>query len=183
MIARSRGLCSFVFYMVSAAIRVNGRCCRHALIFCCSCLFVIRRVMRMAIFFKYSCYCNLLLLVVVMMACMPSVHTLSVFHFVQLCSNFPCMYRQFFFFFFVPCFVFFLKYMCLYIFWSASDWALAVLAGVLAGCGGMFLPGDRGLSPLSSGVPWGVQSALLGSACYCYASVFAGTYVHAQSIH
>lgn len=50
---------------------------------------------------------------------------------------------------------------------SGSGWTLALLAGVLAGCGGRFLPGDRGLSPLSRGVPWAVQSALYGSACYC----------------
>lgn len=49
-----------------------------------------------------------------------------------------------------------------------------MLAGVLAGCGGFFLPGDRGLSPLSQGVPWAVQSALYGSVYYCFAGVPAG---------
>lgn len=49
-------------------------------------------------------------------------------------------------------------------------------AGVLAGCGGMFLPyGGGGFSPLSKGVPWVVQSALYGSAFYYYAGVSTGT--------
>lgn len=55
-----------------------------------------------------------------------------------------------------------------------SGWTLAVLAGVLAGCGGRFLPGDRGLSPLSFGVPWAAQSALYGSAFYCYCCCCSG---------
>eukprot|EP00903_Cladosiphon_okamuranus_P006670 g6512.t1 len=51
---------------------------------------------------------------------------------------------------------------------NGTGWTLALLAGVLAGCGGRFLPGDRGLSPLSFGVPWAVQSSLYAAACYWY---------------
>ncbi|CAN0123104.1 unnamed protein product, partial [Hapterophycus canaliculatus] len=50
---------------------------------------------------------------------------------------------------------------------GTGGWTLALLAGTLAGCGGSFLPVDRGLSSLSAGVPWAVQSALYGSAYYC----------------
>lgn len=48
------------------------------------------------------------------------------------------------------------------------------LAGVLAACGGVFLPGDRGLSALSAGVPWSVQSALYGTDFYCYCCLSGG---------
>lgn len=57
-----------------------------------------------------------------------------------------------------------------FLFFAAADggggWVLPVVAGVLAGCGGMFLPGDRGLTPVSDGVPWVVQSAIYGSMFY-----------------
>ena len=52
---------------------------------------------------------------------------------------------------------------------EGGSWTLALVAGVLAGCGGMFLPGDRGLSPLSKAAPWALQSALYGSAFYYFA--------------
>lgn len=57
---------------------------------------------------------------------------------------------------------------------SASAWVLPVSAGVLAGCGGMFLSCGRGVSLLSQGVPWAMQSALYGSVYYYCAGVSAG---------
>lgn len=57
---------------------------------------------------------------------------------------------------------------------EGSSWSLAINAGVLAGCGGLFLPCDRGLSPLSEGVPWAMQSALYGAVFfYCFAGTTA----------
>lgn len=47
-------------------------------------------------------------------------------------------------------------------------WTLAVTVGVVAGCGGVFLHFDRGLSALAGGVPWTVQSAMYGAAAYYY---------------
>lgn len=109
----------------------------------------------------------------------PSVRTLSVFHFVSFCS------RSFPFYSFAS--IFFSLFRHNVFLSSESNWTLAVLAGVLAGCGGLFLPGGRGLSPLSAGVPWAVQSAVLGSAfycCCCYSDVLAGTCaVHPKPQH
>jgi hypothetical protein len=42
----------------------------------------------------------------------------------------------------------------------------AVFAGVLAACGGMFMPLDRGLNTIATGLPWAVQSSLWGAALY-----------------
>ena len=41
-----------------------------------------------------------------------------------------------------------------------------VVIGTLAGCLGMFLPADKGLSPISSGTPWAVQQAFLTAFFY-----------------
>ncbi|CAM9649537.1 unnamed protein product, partial [Scytosiphon promiscuus] len=62
-----------------------------------------------------------------------------------------------------------------------GGWTLALLAGTMAGCGGSFLPGDRGLSPLSAGVPWAAQSALYGSAYYCVCCVLGVSPENAQA--
>lgn len=50
---------------------------------------------------------------------------------------------------------------------AGNVWTFPIVAGMLAGCGGLFLPCDRGLSPLADGVPWAVQSAVYGAVVYC----------------
>ncbi|CAM9324859.1 unnamed protein product, partial [Ectocarpus sp. 4 AP-2014] len=64
----------------------------------------------------------------------------------------------------------------------SEGWTLVFLAGVLAACGGVFLPGDRGLSALSAGVPWSVQSALYGTDFYCYCCLSGGFAGHARAM-
>ena len=47
-----------------------------------------------------------------------------------------------------------------------SSFVGAITCGTMAGCGGAFMPLDKGLAPLKgSGVPWGVTSAFL---CACF---------------
>ncbi|CAM9846396.1 unnamed protein product, partial [Ectocarpus sp. 12 AP-2014] len=64
----------------------------------------------------------------------------------------------------------------------SEGWTLVFLAGVLAACGGIFLPGDRGLSSLSAGVPWSVQSALYGTDFYCYCCLSGGFAGHSRAM-
>jgi len=49
---------------------------------------------------------------------------------------------------------------------EGGNWAVANIMGLLAGSGDLFLLNDRGLASLLKGLPWSVQSALLGAAFY-----------------
>ncbi|CAM9705004.1 unnamed protein product, partial [Chrysoparadoxa australica] len=51
------------------------------------------------------------------------------------------------------------------------------IVGLVAGCGGAFLPLDRGLRPIRNGLPWHIQSSLVGALFY-HISVRYQSFVH-----
>jgi len=52
-----------------------------------------------------------------------------------------------------------------------SSFVGAIVCGTMAGCGGAFMPLDKGLAPLrGSAVPWGVTSAFLCASFYVVAT-------------